>query len=108
MIVRVVLESETKNFWTFKEIGLNTKPYDVPKTQIADAFQHLQRWQEEPKASNFSTKLYELMAKADSENFRKIFNGFPARATAYSLWYYTTNKTQLQKYIEGIDNRTEL
>ena len=48
------------------------------------------------------------MAKADSENFRKIFNGFPARATAYSLWYYTTNKTQLQKYIGGIDNRTEL
>lgn len=108
MVVKVTLENETKNFWTFKEVGHNTKPYDVTKSQIANAFIHLEQWQKDPKASNFSTKLYNLMAKADFENFRKIFNGFPARATAYSLWYYTANKEELEKYFGGNNDRTEL
>ena len=101
MVVKVTLENETKNFWTFKEVGHDTKPYDVTKNQIANAFKHLEQWQKEPDASNFSTKLYNLMAKADFENFRKIFKGFPARATAYSLWYHTTNKAELEKYFGG-------
>ena len=103
MVVKIIQESETKNFWTFKELKLenDAKPYDLPKEQLAKAFIKLKIWQEEPCASDFTSKLYSLMAKADAENFRKIFNGFPARATAYSLWFWSTDKNQLNKYFGG-------
>lgn len=108
MVVKIIQENETKSFWTFKEVGHDTRPYDVLKSQMASAFRNLELWQNNPGASNFSAKLYNLMAKADPENFRKIFNGFPVRTTAYCLWYHTVNKEELEKYFRGDDGRNQL
>lgn len=101
MVIQITQENETRNFWTFKEIGENTESYDIPKEQLASAFLNLERWQKETIADNFSSKLFDLMAKADTENFKKLFNGFPARVTAYSLWYWSKDKSELEKYRGG-------
>jgi hypothetical protein len=63
----------------------------------------LEQWQEHPEGTDFSTKLYNLIAKADAINFRKLFNGFPVRVTAYILWQWSRDKKQLQKYFGGKD-----
>lgn len=103
MYVRITLENETKDYWTFREEGIENSVYDISKSQLANAFKNLEYWQETPGGTNFSTKLYNLIAKADAENFRKLFKGFPARVTAYILWYQSVNKEELNRYRGGIN-----
>ncbi len=98
MVIKIINEGETKNFWIFKELG-EKRTFDIPKEQLAEAFEMLESWQEN-KSDCFTVKLFELMAKADPLNFRNIFNGFRVRATAYCLWYHTQNKEELQKYFK--------
>lgn len=98
MVIKIVNEGETKNFWIFKELG-EERTFDISKEQLAIAFQLLEIWQEH-NTDSFSSKLYDLMAKADCSNFRSISKGFPVRTTAYCLWYYTQNKEELQKYLK--------
>ena len=107
-MLMIIQEGETKNFWTFKEAKEGARPYDVAKGQLANAFKNLKHWQENPGGTDFSTKLYNLIAKADAENFRKLFNGFPVRVTAYILWQWSRDKNDLQKYIGGNDGTNEL
>ena len=73
MSILITQEGETKNFWIFKEVGEGAKPYDVLKNQLANAFKGLECWQKNSNGTDFSTKLYNLIAKADIENFRKLF-----------------------------------
>jgi len=103
----VIQESETKNFWIFKDI-FKGKTYDIAKGQLALAFRQLENWQAR-NGDDFSTKLFDLITKADSQNFRKIFNGFPARTTAYILWYFAADKEALyKKYAEGGNDGNQL
>ena len=96
MVWKAELADETKNFWVFEVKG---KKYDILKSQLAGAFQNLYFWLTESGSNNFSSKLYDLLAKADSENFEKLFNGFPVRTIAYMLWFYSADKTVLfEKY----------
>lgn len=104
----IIQEGETKNFWIFKEAKEGAKPYDVSKGQLAKAFSNLEHWQGNPGGTDFSTKLYNLMAKADVENFRKLFNGFPVRVTAYVLWQWSKDKKELQKYFGGNGGTNDL
>lgn len=101
--MQIFLTNETQNYWTFREFG-KKETFDIPKEQLKQAFIHLNQWQKEPGATNFSSKLYDLMSKADGENFRKLFNGFPARTVAYCLWYCSTDKAELNKYFGGENN----
>ena len=103
MYVRITLENETKDYWTFREEGIENSVYDISKSQLANALIHLEYWQNEHQLSNFSSKLFELISKADKENLKKIFKGFPARVTAYILWYQSVNKEELNRYRGGID-----
>ncbi len=97
-MVAITQEGETKNFWIFKNQETGER-YDISKDQLALAFIHLKEWQTHG-GNNFSCKLFDLMCKADAENFRKIFNGFPARTTAYILWYLAPDKEVLfNKYL---------
>lgn len=44
--------------------------------------------------SNFTAQLYQLMAKADSENKSKLQKAFPVEAQAYELWFHSENEKQ--------------
>ena len=84
----------------FKKEG-STQTYDIEKNALARALENLERWQSNPGGTNFSSILYGLMAKADNENFEKLFNGFPVRTTAYILWYWSIDKEELfNRYVK--------
>lgn len=94
MKIKISYESETKNFYTFKKED-ETHTYDVDKGMLAWSLRELERWQSDPDASNFTSRLFGLMAKADDDNLQKLFLGFPTRTTAYLLWYYSSDKDEL-------------
>lgn len=100
MAFKITQECETKNFYVFKREGCS-QTYDVDKKALARALENLERWQSNPGGTNFSSILYGLMAKADNENFEKLFNGFPVRTTAYILWYWSIDKEELfNRYVK--------
>lgn len=101
MQIKITKEGETKNFHIFKKEGIS-HTYDVDKMALARALIELETWQNNPGATNFTSILYNLMAKADKENQEKLFNGFPVRTTAYILWFNSTDKKELyDTYVKG-------
>ena len=100
MVFKITQECETKNFYVFKREGCS-QTYDVDKRALYRALCELDYWQNGPRGTDFTAKLYELIAKADENNFEKFFKGFPVRTTAYILWYNSAHKEELfKKYME--------
>jgi len=94
MQIKIKLEGETKNFFIFKKEGA-AQTYDIEKNALARALRELKHWHNNPNGTNFTSKLYGLMVKADKDNSEKLFNGFPVRTTAYLLWFYAPDEQEL-------------
>ena len=47
--------------------------------------------------SNFTAKLYDLIAKADTLNKLKIAKGFPAEVSAYNEWMHSKTEVEFFK-----------
>lgn len=53
---------------------------------IKQAIVDLYYWQRNPRETNFSARLYGLMAKADEDNMTRLAAAFPIEYTAYTTW----------------------
>lgn len=53
--------------------------------RLRQAAQHLYNWQTFG-GTNFHAMLYELMAKADVENFARLIQGFPDECAVFLQW----------------------
>ena len=82
--LRIEEMTDTKNMVDFI---VNDKKYCVMKGRLKWALYELKRWQY-CGGSNFTCKLFDLIAKADDSNKQKILMGFPAEMCAYLMWYY--------------------
>jgi len=51
----------------------------------------LKHYLDTPNATNFSAKLFQLIAKADFENLEKIRLGFPDEVKAYEDFMFSEN-----------------
>lgn len=69
------------------EFVINGRRYTVLTGDLKHAIKEVERWQS-CGGSNFTTKLIELIAKADKYNKDKILQGFPEEMCAYLLWYW--------------------
>lgn len=52
------------------------------------------------KGSCFSHMLFDLIAKADSINKKKLANAFPAYVDIYSEWYYSKSENEFFEELE--------
>lgn len=82
--LRIEEMSDTKNMVDFVIKG---KRYCVMKGCLRQALLECKRWQYSG-GSNFTIKLFDLIAKADDENKQKILLGFPSEVCAYLMWFY--------------------
>lgn len=65
------------------EIKINVS---VEIEQLKEAALKIYFWQHS-YMNNFHDKLFDLMQKADQENFLRLSQGFPFEAVAYLQWY---------------------
>lgn len=61
---------------------------------LTTAIRELYHWRKDENATNFHAKLYDLIAKADRLNRRKIAAGFPAEVYAFVLWEDSPNEAK--------------
>lgn len=79
--------TEIKKDKCLVEFVISGRRYTVLTDDLKHAIKEVERWQS-CGGSNFTTKLIELIAKADKYNKAKILQGFPEEMLAYLLWYY--------------------
>jgi hypothetical protein len=58
----------------------------MAKAELSEAVKELWYWQYGTNPTNFSSRLFELMQKADRENLARLGHAFPVEFAAYSLW----------------------
>ena len=76
--------SDTKSMVDFVIDG---KKYCVMKNRLKSALVECKIWQF-TGGTNFTCKLFDLIAKADDYNKLKILLGFPAEMCAYLMWFH--------------------
>ena len=65
------------------------------KNTLEDAVRELYVWQRlGADATNFTARLYELIAKADPTNKEALRKGFPIEVTAYEAWQYSVDEAE--------------
>lgn len=57
------------------------------------AVKELYYWQFGSNPTNFTSRLFELMAKADMENAARLAKAFPIEAQAFLLWYHASDQS---------------
>lgn len=70
----------------FVECIVDGKICNLDRSHLNWAIKEVERWQY-GNTTNFTSKLFELLSKADNLNKRKIFMGFPEETIAYLMWY---------------------
>lgn len=103
--MKVIEDDKTKTQITFVEVEDTGSVLVIKKKSLESAVRELKHWQDNPSASNFTSQLYNIMCKADSDNKKKILKGFPARMVAYLLWLDAPDKDEFYK---KYSNLTEL
>lgn len=98
--------NETKSFISFREVTTDTV-IDVQKHLFERAVAELRHWDYHPEATNFSVALFNLIAKADMENSKKLLTGFPNRMAAYLLWMQSPDKDKFYEKYLNITKRSE-
>ena len=93
MMLGIVSTGETKNMLNFFEVSTG-KNVCIMKSDFIDAVHRLRLWREHQYADNFSNQLFCLFCKADMNNKRKFFEGFPAEMTVYLLWYHSHSEEE--------------
>lgn len=61
-------------------------PRVIDKERFDKAARELFFWQQDSEATNFHAKLFDLIAKADAENYGKLLIGFPEECVAWAEW----------------------
>ena len=79
--------SETKNFIDF--IHSSGLKICLEKPILKRAVEEFITWLKIKDLDSFSSNLFSLIARADTDNMLRFLKGFPAETVAYLLWYYS-------------------
>lgn len=64
---------------------------------LEEAVIELYYWQYATNPTNFTSKLFELMQKADGENFKRLCAAFPEESNALILWMEAPDQNEFFK-----------
>lgn len=81
----IMYVGQTDNMLEF--VTIDGKRVHLMKSEFNKVLNFFRMWRQDICGSNFSSKLFNLMSKADFENMQKFLTGFPTETIIYQLWY---------------------
>lgn len=88
---KIVVKGDEIEYELYGELYRSSKRYFMQTMNDIELWQNI-------GGSNFTQKLIQLIAKADTENKSKLAKGFPVVVCCYLLWYY---KVAFGKHFAG-------